>query len=71
MHPLLLDEHGGARQAALGGGYHRFDRSWFTVGELAGRQVPCVSAETQRLFHQGYEHRPIDRHDLGLLTKLG
>ena len=71
LHPLLLDEHGGARQPALGGSYHRFDRSWFTVGELGGRQVPCVSAEAQRFFHQGYEHRPIDRHDLDLLTKLG
>jgi lincosamide nucleotidyltransferase A/C/D/E len=71
MHPLLLDADGGARQAALEGGYHHFDRSWFTVGELGGRRVPCLSAEAQRLFHQGYEHRPIDRHDLDQLAGLG
>jgi lincosamide nucleotidyltransferase A/C/D/E len=71
MHPLLLDADGGARQAALEGGYHHFDRSWFTVGDLGGRRVPCLSAEAQRLFHQGYEHRPIDRHDLDQLAGLG
>lgn len=70
VHPLLLAEDGSARQAALGGGYHRFDRTWFTVGELGGRPVPCVTAEAQRLFREGYEHRPVDRHDLELLKEL-
>jgi lincosamide nucleotidyltransferase A/C/D/E len=37
LHPLVLDEDGSARQAALDRSYHRFDRSWFTVGELGGR----------------------------------
>jgi hypothetical protein len=62
LHPLVLDEDGRARQAALDGGYHRFDRSWFTVGELGGRPVPCVTAQAQRLFREGYEHRPVDGH---------
>jgi lincosamide nucleotidyltransferase A/C/D/E len=70
LHPLLLDEDGSARQAALDEGYHRFDRSWFTVGELGGRPVPCVTAQAQRLFREGYEHRPVDRHDLDLLEEL-
>lgn len=70
LHPLVLAEDGSAQQAALGGGYHRFDRSWFTIGELAGRPVPCVTAEAQRLFREGYEHRPADRHDLDLLKDL-
>lgn len=70
LYPLVLAEDGSARQAALGGGYHRFDRSWFTVGELGGRPVPCVTAEAQRLFHAGSEHRPVDRHDLDLLMEL-
>jgi lincosamide nucleotidyltransferase A/C/D/E len=70
MHPLVLDEDGSARQAALGGGYHRFDRSWFTVGELGGRSVPCVNVEAQRLLREGYEHRAVDRHDLELLKEV-
>lgn len=70
LHPLVLHEDGSARQAALGGGYHRFDRSWFTKGELGGRPVPCVTAEAQRVFREGYEHRPVDRHDLDLLEEL-
>jgi lincosamide nucleotidyltransferase A/C/D/E len=70
LHPLVLDEDGSARQAALDGSYHRFDRSWFTVGELGGRPVPCVTAQAQRLFRERYEHRPVDRHDLDLLEEL-
>jgi Aminoglycoside-2''-adenylyltransferase len=67
---LVLDEDGSVRQAALDGGYHRFDRSWFTVGELGGRPVPCVTAQAQWLLREGYEHRPVDRHDLDLLEEL-
>ena len=70
VHPLLLDEDGSARQAAFGGGYHRFDPSWFTVGELGDRPVPCVTAAAQRLFRKGYKHRSVDRHDLDLLDGL-
>lgn len=29
LHPLLLDDDGSARQAGLGGGYHRFEPWWF------------------------------------------
>ncbi len=36
-----------------------------------GRGVPCLTAARQRLLHTGYETRPQDVHDLGLLTKLG
>jgi lincosamide nucleotidyltransferase A/C/D/E len=33
--------------------------------------VPCMSEEAQRLFHSGYELRPVDRRDLALLDQLG
>lgn len=70
LHPLLLAEDGSARQAALDGGYHRFDASWFAVGQLGGQPIPCVTAEAQRLFHEGYEHRAVDQHDLQLLDEF-
>jgi lincosamide nucleotidyltransferase A/C/D/E len=70
LHPLQLDGDGGARQAALGGGVHYFPPSFFTVGALSGRRVPCVSAAAQRVFRTGYEPRAVDRHDLAVLDRL-
>ena len=68
LHPLLLAADGSARQAALGGGFHEFPASYFTTGSLNGRLVPCVSAEAQRAFHEGYELGPKDHHDLRVLS---
>jgi lincosamide nucleotidyltransferase A/C/D/E len=70
LHPLLIDDDGTARQAALEGGFHVFPRSFFVTGSLAGVPVPCVSVTAQRLFHTGYEPRVIDLHDLAVLDKL-
>jgi lincosamide nucleotidyltransferase A/C/D/E len=70
VHPLVIDDDGSARQAALGGGWHEFPRSFFTTGHLGDVAVPCVSRQAQRLFHSGYELRQVDRHDLALLDQL-
>jgi lincosamide nucleotidyltransferase A/C/D/E len=70
IHPLVLDEDGTARQAALGGGWHQFPPSFFTVGRLGGVSIPYFSIEAQRLFHSGYERRDVDEHDLGVLDRL-
>jgi lincosamide nucleotidyltransferase A/C/D/E len=70
LHPLVIDDDGNARQAALDGGWHEFDRSWFTSGTLAGEPVPCVSVEAQLLFHTGYELRTVDLLDLAELDRL-
>jgi lincosamide nucleotidyltransferase A/C/D/E len=70
LHPLVIDQHGNARQAALNGGWHEFDRSWFTTGSLSQRPVPCVTAEAQRLFRSGYELREVDLLDLSELDRL-
>ena len=70
LHPLVLDDEGNARQAALGGGWHVFPRSFFTLGRLGDVSVPCVSLEAQRLFHSGYEPRTVDQHDLAVLARL-
>jgi lincosamide nucleotidyltransferase A/C/D/E len=70
LHPLVIEDDGDARQAALDGGWHEFHRSWFTTGTLGGVVVPCVSVEAQRLFHSGYELRAIDVLDLAELDRL-
>lgn len=70
LHPLVIHADGTARQAALDGGWHEFDRSWFTTGLLGGQRVPCVSLEAQRLFHSGYELHAIDLLDLAQLDRL-
>ena len=70
LHPLMIDDDGSARQVSVAGGWHEFDRSWFTVGSLAGRPVPCVSIEAQRCFHSGYQLREVDLLDLSELDRL-
>jgi lincosamide nucleotidyltransferase A/C/D/E len=70
VHPLVIDDEGNGRQAALNGGWHEFPRSFFTVGRLGDISVPCVSVEAQRLFHSGYELREADLHDLAVLEQV-
>jgi lincosamide nucleotidyltransferase A/C/D/E len=70
LHPLVIDDNGDARQAALDGGWHEFPRSWFTTGTLGGITVPCVSVVAQRRFHSGYALRSIDLLDLAQLDQL-
>jgi lincosamide nucleotidyltransferase A/C/D/E len=71
VHPLVIDDHGDARQATLDGGWHEFPGSFFATGHLDDVAVPCVSREAQLLFHSGYELRQVDRRDLALLNQLG
>jgi lincosamide nucleotidyltransferase A/C/D/E len=69
IHPLVIDDNGNRRQAALGGGWHEFPRTFFTVGQIGGVPVPCLSIEAQRLFHSGYPLRDVDEHDLAVLDR--
>jgi lincosamide nucleotidyltransferase A/C/D/E len=39
-------------------------------GVIAGRGVRCLSVDAQLDLHDGYEHRPVDRHDVRLLASL-
>ena len=50
LNPLVLGENGNAKQAALDGGWHKVDRSCFTIGSLSERPVPFATVEAQRLF---------------------
>ncbi len=70
LHPLLVQEDGSAIQAALGGESFCYAPDAFTSGCLDGRVIPCISESRQREFHQGYELRPQDRHDIAALDSL-
>lgn len=70
IHPLRLEADGSARQADLEGGWWEFKAEWFTCAVFAGRSVPCLSAEAQRLFHTGYEQREKDRIDMENLARI-
>jgi len=71
VHPVRLAPDGSGVQAGLNGTRFDYPAHCFAIGSLAGRGVPCLTAGRQRLLHTGYETRPQDVHDLGLLTKLG
>jgi lincosamide nucleotidyltransferase A/C/D/E len=71
VHPVRLAADGSGVQAGLNGTRFDYPADCFAIGSLTGRGVPCLTAARQRLLHTGYETRPQDVHDLGLLTKLG
>ncbi|MFD6424663.1 nucleotidyltransferase domain-containing protein [Streptomyces sp. NPDC060198] len=41
----------------------------FVTGAIGGVRVPCLSAEQQVYFHQGYEPSPRDLHDMARLRR--
>ena len=69
VHPVRLAPDGSGVRAGLNGTRFDYPAYCFAIGSLAGRGVPCLTAARQRLLHTGYETRPQDVHDLGLLTK--
>ena len=70
LHPVCFDAAGCGRQANGEGGYFEYPVGCFALGQIAGRVVPCLSAEQQLRFRQGYELRDVDRHDLDLLEAV-
>ncbi|MFJ5990430.1 nucleotidyltransferase domain-containing protein [Lentzea sp. NPDC092896] len=71
LHPLRYKEDGSAEQSSLTPGEpFRYPASCFVTGTVLGTTVPCLSAEQQLFFHQGYEPRERDLHDLALLRVL-
>jgi hypothetical protein len=46
-----------------------FEDRVFTTGTLGGRQVPCLSADVQLLYHTAFELSTPHRHDLVLLRR--
>lgn len=41
----------------------------FGVGTIAGRSMPCLTAEQQVRFHSDYQPGEKDRHDMHLLSE--
>jgi lincosamide nucleotidyltransferase A/C/D/E len=68
LHPLTFAPDGSAVQASL-----EPDRPFtyparcFVTGRIGGAVIPCLSAEQQVYFHQGYEPKDRDRHDMAQL----
>ncbi|MEU3246786.1 amino acid transporter [Streptomyces sp. NPDC006875] len=71
LHPLVFSDDGSAVQAAPEP-QRPFvcPSSCFVTGITQGTAVPCLSAEQQVYFHQGYEPTERDRHDMAALRRV-
>lgn len=70
VHPLIINEDGSARQANPQGGWYEFKAEWFSTAVFEGRVIPCISAEAQKIFHNGYELREVDKIDMKNLDSI-
>jgi lincosamide nucleotidyltransferase A/C/D/E len=70
LHPLRFSPDGSAEQSSLTAEPFRYPAECFVTGTILGTAVPCLSAKQQLHFHQGYEPRERDLHDLTLLRAL-
>lgn len=64
IHPFFIGDDGTAKQADLEGGWYQFEADFFGKAFYQGREIPCISAKGQSIFHTGYELRDVDRHDI-------
>lgn len=71
LHPVVFDDTGHGRQADVDGGHFDYPPTAFTAGSLGAADVACLSGDQQLSFHTGYEPRPVDLHDLEILSSLG
>lgn len=70
LHPLVFADDGSALQASPEPGRpFTYPSSCFETGTVRGMPVPCLSAEQQVSFHQGYEPSDRDRHDMAQLRR--
>jgi lincosamide nucleotidyltransferase A/C/D/E len=70
VHPVAFADDGSGLQAGHDGESFRYAATGFATGTIDGRPVPCLSIEQQLAFREGYPHRPVDRHDVGILQAL-
>ncbi|WP_328427511.1 nucleotidyltransferase domain-containing protein [Streptomyces sp. NBC_00443] len=71
LHPLVFAEDGSALQASPEPSRpFVYPASAFVTGRIGGTTVPCLSAEQQVHFHQGYEPADRDRHDMAQLRRV-
>jgi lincosamide nucleotidyltransferase A/C/D/E len=70
LHPLAFAPDGSALQQSFDAGRpFSYPARCFVTGTVAGTTVPCVSAEQQVFFHQGYEPADRDRQDMARLRE--
>jgi lincosamide nucleotidyltransferase A/C/D/E len=70
LHPLVFAADGSATQASTEPGHpFLYPATSFVTGEIESHAVPCLSAEQQVYFHQGYDPTDRDRHDMTLLRE--
>ncbi|MFI5766148.1 MULTISPECIES: nucleotidyltransferase domain-containing protein [unclassified Streptomyces] len=70
LHPLVFAADGSALQASPEPErpFH-YPAPCFVAGRIGGTAVPCLSAEQQVYFHQGYEPTDRDRQDMAHLRQ--
>lgn len=69
LHPLRFAADGSGLQSGHERDYP-YPAAGFTVGRIADRDVPCLTAALQIDFHSHYEPRDVDHHDLAQLAAL-
>jgi lincosamide nucleotidyltransferase A/C/D/E len=70
LHPVAFGPGGAGRQANLADlPPFEYPANGFSRGRIAGRRVPCISAELQASFHVGYPMWDSDRRDMELLRE--
>jgi len=70
FHPVVFQTDGSARQIGAGpnGADAFFPTSGFSgLGQITGKEFPCLSPRLLVLFHTGYPPQPKDRHNVRLL----
>ncbi|MEU5959108.1 amino acid transporter [Streptomyces sp. NPDC047525] len=71
LHPLVFSDDGSAVQASPDPqSPFVYPSACFVTGDVQGTSVPCLSAEQQVYFHQGYEPSERDRHDMAQLRRV-
>jgi lincosamide nucleotidyltransferase A/C/D/E len=69
-HPVVFDSDGSGCQELGDGAWASYPASGLEGdGEIAGRRVPCTTAELQLRHHLGYEPAPRDREDMRALAE--
>lgn len=70
LHPVTFDKDGVGWQSSAGphGEDCAYPADGFAIGAIAGRLVPCLSAQVQVAHHTGYEPRDRDRKDMHTLA---
>jgi len=66
LHPVVPTDDGGGDQALPGGGWWHYPPP--ATGQIGGREVVCLSVDTQIRAHAGYEPDDGDRADMALLA---